>query len=106
MPYGKGEAIRSLQAVTPTALTAGISYPAGGTPWEGEPADYYPWLDFGGSTGRGHEDRVGGSGSIQRPVVAGGRYLYPAIAESMHFVTEFGTSAIVKVAQRNGFEVR
>ncbi len=37
----------------------------------GPKASYYPWLDFGGRVGRGR--------AVVRPVVKGGRYIYPAI---------------------------
>lgn len=36
----------------------------------GAKAPYYPWLDFGGSVGR--------KGSVHRPFIKKGRYLYPA----------------------------
>jgi hypothetical protein len=107
MPWQTGEAERSLRPRS-SATGAGIARPAGGTPWRGEPADYYPWLDFGGTTGRGHQTRGhnGGGGSIVRPIVKGGRYLYPAIAQSSKFIAEQAEGAVVKVAKDNQFEAR
>ena len=43
---------------------------------------FYPWLDFGGSTGRGHRVGVPWTGSIKRALVKGGRYVYPTIEEA------------------------
>lgn len=43
----------------------------------GNAAPHYPWLDFGGSVGRGHRPGVAGSGSVKRPFIKKGRYVYP-----------------------------
>lgn len=94
MPFRTGEAARSLRPRA-TQKGAGIAYPKGGTPWQGEKADYYPWLDFGGTTGKGH--------SVKRPVIKGGRYLYPAIGESKAFIAEHVDDAIETTAERAGF---
>jgi hypothetical protein len=101
MPFRTGEAASSLKPVS-GATYAGIGRPAGGDLGKGA---YYPWLDFGGSTGRGHIAGVGGSGAIKRPSVGKqGRYLYPAIAESTVEIEKAADAALAKVAQDNGFE--
>lgn len=107
MPWGSGEAMRSLKARA-TQKGAGISRPAGGTPWRGEKADYYPWLDFGGSVGRGRiaNGHQAGGGSIHRPVVKGGRYLYPAIVGATDYIVQHVGDTILRVARTAGFEVR
>jgi hypothetical protein len=40
----------------------------------GKRASYYPWLDFGG--------RVGRNGSVVRPYLKEGRYIYPALRKN------------------------
>src|ERR1035437_10219077 len=59
MPWLTGAAIRS---VAPHSTAGGASISAGG-----RAAPYCGWLDFGGTTGRGHVPGKGGSGSISRP---------------------------------------
>ena len=97
MPHVSGEAASSLKPRA-TQRGAGIAYPSGGTPWKGVKADYYPWLDFGGATGRG--------GSIKRRVVKGGRYLYPAIAEARPDLARDAEAAVTNAARGAGFETR
>ncbi len=103
MEFGPGEAMSSIKPRA-TQKGAGIARPEGGRPWKGEKADYYPWLEWGGSTGRGHKDRVGGSGAIQRPFVGhDGRYLYPAIGESKEFIRQAVDEDVERVVKRAGF---
>lgn len=102
MTIRSGEAASSLKAVAGSTY-AGISRPAGGTPWQGTKADYYPWLDFGGSTGKGH-DGTPWSGSVKRSAPKGGRYLYPAIAEATPEFVKAADEAIATVAAEAGFE--
>jgi len=97
MPFGTGEAARSVKPRA-TQRGAGIAFPAGGKPWRDVKADYYPWLDFGGKVGRGR--------SIVRPVVKGGRYIYPAIAESRGYIETEVNAAVEVVAEHAGFETR
>jgi hypothetical protein len=63
----------------------------------GPKAAYVPWLDFGG--------RVGRDKSVKRPVVKGGRYLYPAIADNMRDIEEKVAQAIEDITARYGFKV-
>lgn len=104
MPFVSGEAARSLRPRA-TQRGAGIAFPAGGTPWQGVKADYYPWLDFGGTTGKGHvsNGHNGFGGSVKRARVKGGRYLYPAIGESKEFIRDHVDDAIEDVAKHAGF---
>lgn len=84
---------RAASSLTPKASNRGASIAFGG-----RKAEYYPWLDFGGSVGRNR--------SIHRPLVVGGRYLYPGIAEHRQQTAEAADEAIEKVAERAGFETR
>lgn len=63
----------------------------------GGKAPYAPWLDFGG--------RVGKARSVKRPIVKGGRYLYPAIADNMEDVQAKVAEAISDITGRYGFKV-
>jgi hypothetical protein len=102
MPFVSGRAAGSVKA---RASTRGASIAFGGTA-----APYMPWLDFGGSVGRGHKPGVGGSGSIKRPWLGAphspaGRYVYPAIAEAKP-ETEAAVDAAVKHAAFSaGFDI-
>lgn len=108
MPFNTGVAAKSLKPMS-TQLGAGIWRPAGG-PGTGKlghkSAQYYPWLDFGGSTGRGHIDHKAWSGAIQRPFIKRGRYLYPAIDESKDYIETQVFGAIILVAKETGFGVK
>jgi hypothetical protein len=75
-PYAPGSARSSVRAFA-TSDGAGVR---GG----GAAAPYYPWLDFGGSVGRGHRAGVAWSGATTRPWMGRpgrGRYLYEVIHE-------------------------
>lgn len=90
---------------------AGIAFPAGGT-WNRssahDPNDFWPWWDFGGSTGRGHQPGAGGSGAIKREWTggAGGRFLYPTIGESKGEIGAAADDAIEHVVKRAGFDTK
>jgi hypothetical protein len=64
----------------------------------GQAVPYYPWLDFGGSVGRG--DR------IKRPYLPEGRYLYPTIRAARPEIEDAAGDAILGLAKRAGFEVK
>jgi hypothetical protein len=72
----------------------------------GAAAPYAPWLDYGGTVGRGHKVGVGGSGSVTRPFIKGGRYLYPTIIASHDEIEKAAAAALVKVARSAGFTVK
>jgi hypothetical protein len=101
MPYKSGKAAGSVKA---RASSRGASIAFGGTA-----APYMPWLDFGGSVGRGHKKGVAWSGSVKREwrgIPGGsGRYIYPAISEARP-ETEAAVDAAVKhAAFHAGFDV-
>lgn len=61
----------------------------------GAKAPYYPWLDFGGRTGI--------NGSIRRPYIKGGRYLYPAYERQHANILAMLTKRITAIATGAGF---
>ncbi len=95
MEFGSGPAAQSLKAHG-TTREASITFPAGGPESRGDRTGMYPWLDFGGgapgvrgvtsSTGASHERSS--SQAFKRGIPKGGRYLYPAIAESTGFIAD------------------
>lgn len=115
MEFGAGEAMNSLQPRA-TQLGAGIARPKGGQPWQGEKADYEPWLDWGGTTGRGHGSSIvsnrakgsrAGSGVIERPWVGdNGRYLYPAIIADNQFIRDELERLVKVAAEGAGFDTK
>lgn len=80
----------------------------------GAKAPYYPWLDFGGTVGRGrvsagNKQRAGGkfggtAGSVRRPVIPGGRYIYPTLKEKDTQIKAKVDEVIADLARRAGFE--
>ena len=75
-PFAPGSARSSVRAFA-TSDGAGVR---GG----GAKAPYYPWLDFGGSVGRGHREGVAWSGATRREWMGQpgrGRYVYQVIHE-------------------------
>lgn len=60
-------------------------------------APYLPWLDFGGTVGRG--------GSVSRPKVKGGRYLFAAIRDRRGMIREEIGKGLERLAKDAGFEV-
>jgi hypothetical protein len=73
----------------------------------GASAPHYPWLDFGGTTGRGHRPGVAGSGSVVRPWMgkpAGeGRYIYPAVRDLSDILAESVGEAVHEALRDAGF---
>lgn len=59
---------------------------------------YYPWLDFGG--------RVGRKRSIKRKFIKSGRYIYPAYAAKRAFIQAQLTIGMVRLAERQGWDVK
>lgn len=62
----------------------------------GSDAPYFPWLDFGGRTGRGKR--------TVRPFRKEGRYVYPALRERRADITEIVDKAVGDLARKAGFE--
>ena len=93
VPSRTGKAASSVKAKG-TNKGAGIAF-------GGSKAPYYPFLDFGGSTGRGHEPGKANSGAVKRPIVEGGRYVYPAIAAKGDEVREVVDQLLADLIQRH-----
>lgn len=70
----------------------------------GSAAPYFPWLDFGGSTGRGHKPGASGSGSIKRATPPDGRYVYPTLKEERGTIHDDVDRLISRLASQAGFE--
>jgi hypothetical protein len=106
MPWQSGTAARSLKPEV-TMEYAAIVRPKGGAGWKDDTAGYYNWLDWGGSTGRGHRDRTAGSGAIHRDWRGPkGRFLYPALGESKGYIQKALDAIIERLFRGHGFEVR
>lgn len=58
---------------------------------------YYPWLDFGG--------RVGKRGSVTRPFIKHGRYIYNAYFDNQSRYADLVEKALLDVARAAGVEV-
>jgi hypothetical protein len=86
-------------------------------------APYTPWLDFGGTVGKGRRStarvtlhgggrvsvrRIGsqGSGSVVRPYIKDGRYLYPAYYRRYDDMVAATLDAVRKAAATAGLEVK
>ena len=97
-----GRAAGSIKARA-SATSAGIAF-------GGSAAPYFPWLDFGGSTGRGHIPGVAWSGAIKREWKGNpggeGRYVYPTIRAKRPDIEAGVEAAVVSVSRRQQFEVR
>jgi hypothetical protein len=89
IPKRSGAAARSLKArSTRTSVRIGVG---------GRAAPYYPWLDFGGKTGR-HK-------SVVRPFFTEGRYLYPTLRRNRSEFAKILEGALVDVARGAGLDV-
>lgn len=89
IPRRTGRAADSLKAKsTRTAVRVGVG---------GNKAPYYPFLDFGGSTGRNN--------SVKRPFYREGRYLYPTLREQREEFTGVMQGALDEVVQAAGLDV-
>lgn len=104
VPTRSGAAAASVKA---RATAGGAAIVRGGTA-----APYFPWLDFGGTVGRGHKPHVPGSGSIQRYANGGpwnppgpGLYVYPTISEAQPETIRAVSELMIKVGRDAGFEV-
>lgn len=63
----------------------------------GPRAPYYAWLDFGGRVGRRKQTR--------RPVVAGGRYIFPTLDERRTDIEALMLKGLGQLAESNGVDV-
>lgn len=102
VPRRSGAAAGSLR---PRATQTGAAIAFGGNA-----APYFPWLDFGGTTGKGHRPGVAWSGSIEREWLGNprgsGRYVYPTIEEMGPEIEKRVVGIIARTATRNDLEVR
>jgi hypothetical protein len=89
MPRRTGAAAKSLKV---RSTQKAVRIAAGG-----KGAEYYPWLDFGGRTGRNK--------SVKRPFISDGRYLYPALAATRPQFEAAVAKALTDAAQSAGLEV-
>ena len=89
VPKQTGAAANSLMARS-TRTSARVSV-------GGRKAPYYPWLDFGGRTGRNR--------SVVRPFYSEGRYLYPTLREIRPQIEAALESKLRDVARNSGLEV-
>lgn len=76
----------------------------------GARAPWYPWLEFGGSVGRGHRRGKPWSGSVKRDWLGApggsGRYLFPALAAVKAECLAEAADALGGAAHDAGFEVQ
>jgi hypothetical protein len=63
----------------------------------GNRAPYMPWLDFGG--------KVGPGGSVLRPFIKKGRYLYPGLEARSDEITEAMSKGFAELATAAGLEM-
>lgn len=119
VPKRTGRTARSLKA----KLSGNDVLVSGG----GSKAEYYPWLDFGGTVGRGRKstttitlftdrtgrvrlrsrtDRARKTGSAVRPFIKGGRYLYPTLSQVQPLMRADMQQAVKDACRSAGLEVR
>lgn len=119
MPRRKGRARRSVKVKVVTRRGfEGVQISEGG-----DVAPYTPWLDFGGTVGRGRRStarvtlhghgrvsvqRTGsrGTGSVTREYIKDGRYLYPAYFKRYDDMVAATLDAVAKAAKAAGLEVK
>ena len=70
----------------------------------GPSAPYFPWLEYGGSTGRGHVVGKGGSGAIKRPFIKAGRTIYPTIGAMSDVIVQAANDGIGDALKEAGWE--
>lgn len=117
MPKRSGKARRSVKVKIVTRKGfEGVQVVEGGSV-----APYAPWLDFGGTVGRGRKStarvtihgsgkvtvkRLGstGTGSVTRPFIRDGRYLYPAYFRRYDDMVKATTEAVRKAANAAGLK--
>ena len=93
-PSGKAAgSVRARATATSASIVAG-----------GPSAPYFPWLEFGGSTGRGHRPGVGDSGAIKRDFIKAGRTIYPTIADMSDVIVQAASDGIGDALREAGWE--
>lgn len=89
IPRRTGKAVNSIKAAsTRTSVRVRIG---------GSRAPYYPWLDWGGKTGKGKK--------TVRPFIREGRYLYPTLRTERTRFEAALTAALAGLARDAGLDV-
>lgn len=75
----------------------------------GTSAPYMPWLDYGGTVGRGRVGKSGNAGfvagSTKRPFIKEGRYVYPAYRSQRHNIVRLLDKRLNAVVEAAGLKV-
>lgn len=88
IPVRSGKARASLKAAsTRTAVRIRVG---------GSRAPYYPWLDWGGKTGKNK--------TAKRPFFREGRYLYPTLAKNREKIEQILERALGRLVSDNGLD--
>lgn len=102
VPAREGKAASSYKPRA-TQTAAGIAF-------GGNAAPYTPWLEFGGTVGKGHKPGVAFSGSVKRTwagrPAGDGRYLYPTISEEREETAQAVLDVTAQLAERHGLDIR
>lgn len=101
VPHRTGRAANSYVAKA-TTRGASVGFGGGG---KKTGAPYVPWLEFGGSTGRGHVPRKANSGSVKRTWVPKGRWLYPEIEQQVPELNDRFVGEMDTLLRKYGIEV-
>lgn len=75
----------------------------------GRKAPYFPWLDYGGTVGRGRSGKAGTvgakEGNVKRPFIKSGRYIYPAYSAQHDNVMRLLDKRIRSLVESKGLHV-
>lgn len=85
------------------SLRAGSSQREARVKAGGAKVPYYGWLDFGGRTGRGRTGPK--TGSVNRPFIEEGRYIYPVVSEIRPTVLKAMEAGLADLAKSAGLVV-
>lgn len=90
---------RAASSIKPRSAQRGAGVALGGAR-----AEYMPWLEFGGSVGRGHIPRAGG-GAIKRPYLGhDGQYVVQAVKDERDETQAAAFAAVEHAARSAGFD--
>lgn len=95
----QGPTGRAAASVRPRATATSAGIVAGG-----QSAPYFPWLDFGGSVGRGHKAGAPWSGAVKRYNPKGGIWVYPTIEEMSDVIEREAGEGIQDALEEAGWE--
>ena len=95
--------LRTAVKARATQKSAGIAFNGGEST---DPQAWYPWWDFGGSTGRGHQVGVADSGAVKREIVKGGRFIYPTIEAHHELTIQMIDDTIAASGRESDLEMR